>query len=185
MAPRGKKPGPPKKDGRQLESLADTPLLKGKPPVTKPQIKKKTPATGDAKGPPGASPTPQPPSSYTEATRTSMDTSELMDIKQLCAMRPQRSSTPPCSNQGPPPSAATANLPKTNLPGQGPSPTLVTQGAEAVLASPPSSSLAAAAAGVPPAAAKSTTVTKAAGLKAGAAPAGPPKPPLHSEGSAT
>jgi len=110
-----------------------------------------------------------------------MDTSEPMDIEQLCAMQPQRSGTPPRSNQGPPPSAATANPPKTNLPGQGPPPKLATQGASAVLASPPSSSLAAAAAGGLPAAAKSTMVISAAGLKAGAAPAGLPQnpPPLR------
>jgi len=184
MAPRGKKPGPPKKDGRQPESLTDTPPLKGKLPVPKPQIKKKIPATGDAEGPPpslasGASPTPQPPNSYAVAARTSMDTSELMDIEQLCAMWPQHSGTPPCSNQGPPPSAAVANLPKSNLPGQGLPPTLVTQGDAAIPASPPSSSLAAMAAGALPAAAKPAMVTNAAGLKAVAALAGPLKiPPL-------
>ncbi len=106
MAPRGKKLGPPKKDGCQPESLADTPLLKGKPPVTKPQIKKKTPATGDSKGPPpslasGASPTPQPPHSYAVAARTSMDTSEPMDIEQLCTMWPQHSGTPPAATNTP------------------------------------------------------------------------------------
>ncbi len=88
-----------------MESLADTPLLKGKLPVTKLQIKKKTPATGEAKGQPpspasGASPTSQPPNSYAAAiARTSMDTSELMDIEQLCAMRPQHSSTPPAATK--------------------------------------------------------------------------------------
>ena len=187
---RGKKPDPSKKVGRQPESLAATPPLKGKPPVTKPQNKKKTSATGDPDTPPppatGASPTPKLPNSYAAAAKPSMDTSEPMDIEQLCAMRPQRSGTPPRSNQGPPPSAATTNPPKTNLPGQGPPPKLATQGASAVLASPPSSSLAAAAAGGLPAAAKSTMVISAAGLKAGAAPAGLPqnppsaqKAPLH------
>jgi len=87
-----------------MESLADTPLLKGKPLVTKPQIKKKTPATGDSEGPPpslasGASPTPQPPHSYATAARTSMDTSELMDIEQLCTMQPQHSGTPPAATK--------------------------------------------------------------------------------------
>jgi len=88
-----------------MESLADTPPLKGKPPVTKPQIKKKTPATGEAEGQPpspasGASPNSQPPSSYAAATaRASMDTSELMDIEQLCAMGPQRSGTPPAATK--------------------------------------------------------------------------------------
>jgi len=106
MAPRGKKPGPPKKDGRQPESLTDTPPLKGKPPVTKTQLKKKTPATGDSEGPPlslasGASPAPQPPHSYATAARSSMDTSEPMDIKQLCAMRPQCSGTPPAVTNAP------------------------------------------------------------------------------------
>jgi len=103
-----------------------------------------------------------------------MDTSEPMDIEQLCAMQPQHSSTPPCSNQGSPPSAATANLPKTNLPGQGPPPTSVTQGAEATLAFPPT-------AGVPPATAKAALVAKAVGLKAGATPAGPPKNPSSTQ----
>jgi len=100
MAPRGKKLGPSKKDGHQLESLNDTPPLKGKPPVTKTQLKKKTPATGDSESPPlslasGASPTPQPPHSYAAAARSSMDTSEPMDIEQLCTMQPQHTGTPP------------------------------------------------------------------------------------------
>jgi len=147
-------------------------------------MKKKTPATGDSEGPPpslasGASPTPQPPNSYAVAARASMDTSEPMDIEQLCAMQPQRSGTPPAATKAPPPSAAVANLPKTNLPGQGLLPIPVTQGAAAVPASPPSSSLAAAAAGASLAAAKPAMVTNAAGPKAGAAPAGPLKhPPL-------
>jgi len=124
MAPRGKKSSPPKKDGCQAESLADTPPLKGKPPVTKPHLKKKSLA-GEAEGLPpspasGTPPSSQPPSSYAAAARTSMDTSEPMDIEQLCAMQPQRSGTPPRRNHGPPPSAAAANLSQTHLPDQGP-----------------------------------------------------------------
>ena len=183
MAPRGKKQGPPKKDGRTPESLTDTPPLKGKPPVTKPQLKKKNPATGDSEGPPpslasGTPPAPQPPHSYAAVARSSMDTSEPMDIEQLCTMRPQRSGTPPRSNQRPPPSAPVDNSPKNNPPDQALPAIPAAPVAAALPSSPPISSLAAAAASALPAAVKAATDTSAAGNKAGAALAGSQKTPL-------